>query len=282
MQGGMQILLKAICVFLSFIEVKDMAVRVVGRNLGSHCPVSCLSLSGLPRLMQNVLKILVATSNSCKLSAAFRSDRQGREGQGAEVGGVHGGCHSSKGEGRRAGCSLLQSPSDSCSEAERAALPAGFKTAASCCWQLLPGGTREKMHQQTAFLEGFIVPSHYKSTNPRSLWVMGRYLGNIPWKPQVWPSTHSGAIAKRLVIFFLPSSCRACTKEEEPHFSLKGGKSYKVSELYNTRENLKIWPRWFTRYCIKDPKTCRQVRETETSKFHEPCGADFWFSKVWS
>lgn len=169
MQGVMQILLKAIQICLSFIEVKDMTARVVGRNLGSHCPVSCLSLSGLPHLMQNVSKILVATSNSCKLSAAFRSDRQGREGQGAEAGGVCGGCHSSEGEGRKAGCSHLQSPSDSCFQAEPAALPTGFKTAASCCWQLLPEGTREKMHQQAAFLEGFIVPSHYMSTNPRSI-----------------------------------------------------------------------------------------------------------------
>lgn len=65
-------------------------------------------------------------------------------------------------------CNLLQIPDFR----QSAALPTVFKTAASCCWQLLPERAREKMHQQTAFLESFIVPSHYMSnvdTNPRSI-----------------------------------------------------------------------------------------------------------------
>lgn len=55
-----------------------MAARVVGRNLGSHCPVPCLPLSGLPSLMQYVSKILVALSNGSK-PAAFRGSRQAEE-----------------------------------------------------------------------------------------------------------------------------------------------------------------------------------------------------------
>lgn len=44
MQGGIEIFLKAVRGCLCFIEVKDMAARVVGRNLGSHCPVPYLPI----------------------------------------------------------------------------------------------------------------------------------------------------------------------------------------------------------------------------------------------
>lgn len=109
----MQIFLKAIQICLPFIEVKDMAAKVVGKNLGSHCPVSCLCLSGFPRLMQNVSKILVAASNSCKLSAALRSDRQGRERRGVRQGMFVGAAIVQKERGGRLDaptCSLLQIP----------------------------------------------------------------------------------------------------------------------------------------------------------------------------
>lgn len=133
-----------------FIEVQDIAVRVLGRNLGSHCPMPCLPLSGLQSLVQNVSKFLVAPSNSSKPSAAFRGGRQDGEGQGA--------AEAQKERGGRLGipaCSLLQVPAPR--QSLHTILPS-FKIAASRCWPLLPEGGREQKHQQTASLEGFTFP----------------------------------------------------------------------------------------------------------------------------
>lgn len=114
MQGGIEIFLKAVRGCLCFIEVKDTAGRVVGRNLGSHCPVPCLPLSGLPSLTQYVSKILVALSNGSK-PAAFRGGRQAEErGRGLRQGQLVGAAVAQKERGGgRLGvptCGLLQVP----------------------------------------------------------------------------------------------------------------------------------------------------------------------------
>lgn len=55
------------------------AARVVGRDLGSQCPIPHLPLSGLPSFIQNESKFLVAPSNISKPSSAFRGSGQRRE-----------------------------------------------------------------------------------------------------------------------------------------------------------------------------------------------------------
>lgn len=186
MQGGIEIFLKAVRGCLCFIEVKDTAGRVVGRNLGSHCPVPCLPLSRLPSLMQYVSKILVALSNGSK-PAAFRGGRQAEErGRGLRQGQLVGAAVAQKERGGKAGCSHLWSPSGSHFQADPPTLPPSFKTAASHCSPLLPEGTGEQKHQQTASLEGFMFPVITCLLIPEVYESWGRGLGNelnMPWEP---------------------------------------------------------------------------------------------------
>lgn len=81
----------------------------MGRSPGSHRPVSCLPLSGLPSLMQNVSKIFVALSIT---TAAFRGSRKSRKkGKGLRQGQLREAAMAQKErEGRLgvASCGLLQ------------------------------------------------------------------------------------------------------------------------------------------------------------------------------
>lgn len=115
MQGEIVIFLKAVQGYFCFIGVKDMEAGVLRRYLGSQCACTLPFPMRLPSLMQNVSKILAVFEQQWQTTCSLqRRPARWREGQGAETGAVCGGLPWLRGGGRKARCSHLWSPSDSC------------------------------------------------------------------------------------------------------------------------------------------------------------------------